>query len=182
MNPLEGNQGSRVPSEEEFKRDIVALEPKLQREAYFLLTKGAPKTIEAKDLVQETYKRALEGRQDFDGKHLEAWLKTILTNVFRDQLRRVANTDTVVRGEDADAAIDARVTPPNQAAAVELSEVASRMSKLPPGQLQALEMSAEGYKSPEAAAEMNITDGTFRVHLSRARKALRNLEDGDDKK
>lgn len=182
MNPFEGNsQPSGVPGLEEFKKNIVSLEPELRREADYLV-QGAPKTIEAKDLVQETYRRALERRDTFDGANLTAWLKKILKNAFLDQTRRISNSDNMLRGEAADGALGGRSMPPNQIPAVELREVVSRMEKLAPGQLQALEMRVEGYEDQQAAAKLGIEASTFRGQVSRARRTLRKSEDDETPK
>jgi len=49
----------------------------------------APQAAEANDLVQETCRRALERRAQFDvGTNLRAWLNRIMLNVHRDRCRR----------------------------------------------------------------------------------------------
>lgn len=43
---------------------------------------------EAEDLASRTLEKALERENQFDGKNLNAWLKTIMLNTFRDNLRK----------------------------------------------------------------------------------------------
>lgn len=47
--------------------------------------------IETEDVVQETFRRALQAREHFrgeDSKELAAWLRIILMNILRDTLRK----------------------------------------------------------------------------------------------
>ena len=41
---------------------------------------------DAKDLLQDTFLRAIEKKGSFDGKHMDRWLYTIMRNIFYDNL------------------------------------------------------------------------------------------------
>ena len=43
---------------------------------------------DAEDLTSRTIEKALEREKQFDGKNLNAWMKTIMLNTFRDNLRK----------------------------------------------------------------------------------------------
>ncbi len=48
-------------------------------------------STEADDVVQETFRRALQSREQFRGENsreMAIWLRTILTNILRDKMRR----------------------------------------------------------------------------------------------
>lgn len=67
-------------------RGYLTLLANQQVRAYKLLR------IDADDLVQETLRRALQARDQFEGndsQSLAAWLRAILTNLIRDTLRKL---------------------------------------------------------------------------------------------
>jgi RNA polymerase sigma-70 factor (ECF subfamily) len=69
----------------EFESTLVKLLPQVARQARRLTAQPA----DAEDLVQETYRRALESRRQFAPRsNLGAWLLCILRNYHRDCLRR----------------------------------------------------------------------------------------------
>src|SRR5215475_15603037 len=64
---------------EKFSREAMTYLDHLYRVAYYL----AKESDEAKDLVQETYSRALSSYKQFTpGSNMKAWLTTILCNFF----------------------------------------------------------------------------------------------------
>lgn len=68
-----------------FNAEIISLEPSLTRYAY-VLTLNADDT---KDLVQETYFKALSNEDKFDADtNMKAWLYTIMRNTFINDYRR----------------------------------------------------------------------------------------------
>ena len=47
---------------------------------------------DAKDLLQDTFLRAIEKKGSFDGKHMDRWLYTIMRNIFYDNFRKKSYT------------------------------------------------------------------------------------------
>ena len=47
---------------------------------------------DAKDLLQDTFLRAIEKKDSFDGNHLDRWLYTICRNIFYDDVRKQSYT------------------------------------------------------------------------------------------
>jgi RNA polymerase sigma-70 factor (ECF subfamily) len=73
---------SRVERRESFSREAVGHLDHLYRVAFHL----AKEQSEARDLVQETYARALESFEQFSpGTNMKAWLTRILYNFFLDR-------------------------------------------------------------------------------------------------
>ena len=68
-----------------FHDEIINLEPSLTRYAYSL----TESMDDAKDLVQETYFKALNNQDKFDdATNIKAWMYTIMKNTFINDYRR----------------------------------------------------------------------------------------------
>lgn len=124
----------------------------------------------ADDLVQDCLERAVAKRHLWrrDGPVLH-WLYRIMTNRFRDSLRR-AGPQLV--------AIDSLVEPPShpggQEARLDLRDLQDALARLPADQRQALLLvSVEGLSFDEAAKVLDIPKGTLMSRLGRARAQLR---------
>jgi RNA polymerase sigma-70 factor (ECF subfamily) len=76
------------PQDDGFGAELIHLRPFLMSRAVTLCRDASA----AEDLVQETYRRALEGRHTFrSGSNLRGWLTTIMRNHFVDSWRRPAH-------------------------------------------------------------------------------------------
>ena len=109
--------------------------------------------IDAEDLVQETYARALRGAAGFTpGTNLKAWLFRILRNTYVDLYRRRRNDQLrKLVAEDIERAM---LTLTEEARTVILLDL-------------------EGLTEVEVAAVIGCAVGTVKSRLSRARAALR---------
>jgi len=47
---------------------------------------------DAKDLLQDTFLRAIEKKDKFDGKHMDRWLYRMMRNIFYDNVRKKSYT------------------------------------------------------------------------------------------
>ncbi|MEI4484636.1 sigma-70 family RNA polymerase sigma factor [Frigidibacter sp. MR17.14] len=151
--------------------EIAALLPALRRHARAMLGDATA----ADDLVQDVLERALATRAQWRGEgSLKGWLFRIMVNLHRDGLRRQAARIRLVQTEILP-------DPPvsgGQEGHLRLREVEAAMRRLPDEQRQALLLVAlEGLSLSEAAAVVDVPEGTLVSRLGRARAALREMTD-----
>ena len=132
----------------------------------------------ADDLVQETLMRAWAAIDRFEpGTNLNAWLFTILRNLFysvhRKRRREV---------EDPDGAYAGRLrTAPEQTAKLEFKDFQSALNRLTSDQREVLVLvGAEGFSYEEAARICGVAVGTIKSRVNRARSRLGQLLGIDD--
>jgi RNA polymerase sigma-70 factor, ECF subfamily len=129
----------------------------------------------ANDLVQETLLRAWANLDRFErGTNLEAWLFTILRNLFHSEYRKRRR-----EVEDADGAFAAKLrTQPDQQTHLDYEDLLTALAKLPPDQREALLLvGAQGMSYEEAAEVCNVPVGTIKSRVNRARNRLAELLD-----
>ncbi|WP_428333029.1 RNA polymerase sigma factor [Novosphingobium sp.] len=152
-----------------FGDELVQLLPRMRRFARGLARDAA----DGDDLCQATIERALKSRQQWQGgTRLDAWVYTIMRNIWVDQVRaRNRRGQTFVAeeaghgvGDPGDAAIEAHV---------ELGNVGRAMGRLPPEQREAVMLVlVEGFAYKEAAQIIGCPMGTLTSRLVRGREAL----------
>ncbi|HEX8662489.1 MAG TPA: sigma-70 family RNA polymerase sigma factor [Beijerinckiaceae bacterium] len=135
----------------------------------------------ADDLVQDTLVRALANVHRFEpGTNLNAWLFTILRNLFHSEYRKRRR-----EVEDADGSYAATLrTAPDQLSHLAFEDLRAALAKLPPDQREALLLvGAQGFAYEDAAAICGCAVGTIKSRVNRARKRLAELmllDDADD--
>jgi RNA polymerase sigma-70 factor (ECF subfamily) len=124
----------------------------------------------ADDLVQDTILRAWANIDRFErGTNLNAWLFTILRNLFHSEYRKRKR-----EVEDGDGAFAARLkTHPNQQAHLDYEDFRIALAKLPLDQREALLLvGAQGLSYEEAAEVCKVAVGTVKSRVNRARAKL----------
>ena len=155
----------------EFLAAMVHLLPQLERCA----RRFGAQPAEAKDLVQETCRRALEAQRQFHpGSDMRAWLVCILRNLRRDRARRAAFE--VLMGDGCHSLV---ATPPDEPPAwtrVSDDDVARAVAALPRlyGDVYALHV-VDGMSYDAIAARLGVRPPTVGTRLRRARIRLRRL-------
>ena len=126
----------------------------------------------ADDLVQDTLEAAVARRAQWRGEgSLRGWLFRILTNRFRDSLRRRRTAPHLVLVTE-----EVGMAPESAEARLHLQEVHAAMGRLPEDQRAALLLvGIEGMGLAEAAGVLGIPEGTLASRLGRARATLRDL-------
>ena len=161
--------------EPEFRNGLLAAVPSLRAFALSLTSNPA----RSDDLVQDTLLKGWQHRARFQpGTNLNAWLFTILRNIFySDHRKRVREV------EDQDGSYAARLaTAPHQGDRLDVEDLQSALAKLPPDQREALVLvGAEGVSYEEAATIMGCKVGTVKSRVSRARGRLAELLGYDEK-
>ncbi|MFA5963241.1 MAG: sigma-70 family RNA polymerase sigma factor [Sphingomonas sp.] len=163
-----------MSASEEMIGQIQPLIPALRRYARAMLRDRD----DADDLVQDVLERAISrwhGRRQMES--LRSWLFAILHNLALDRLRRRARQGTT---EPLDAAPEDRLgRPATQEMAVEREDVLALVATLPEEQRSVLLLiGVEQLSYAEAAAVLDVPQGTVMSRLSRARERLRRLMDG----
>ncbi len=135
----------------------------------------------ADDLVQETLLRALSNLDRFErGTNLQAWMFTILRNLFHSEYRKRRR-----EVEDPDGSYAGRLkVQPEQGSRLDFEDFRTALAKLPSDQREALLLvGASGFSYEEAANICCCAVGTIKSRVNRARSrlaAMLAVDDADD--
>lgn len=140
---------------------------------------------DAEDLVQETYVKALKGRESFKpGTNMKAWLYRILTNTYINSYRKAARSPQLSGDEDVtdwqlaraashdsqglrSAEMEALDNTPDAVVAEAMASLAENY------RLTVYLADVEGFSYKETAAIMGTPVGTVMSRLNRGRSQLR---------
>lgn len=153
----------------EFKDGLMAAIPSLRAFARSL----AGSMDRADDLVQETLVKAWSNSGSFQpGTNLNAWLFTILRNVFYSEMRKRRR-----EVEDTDGAYAQRLAVPGeQHSRIDFNDFQEALAKLPADHREVLILiGASGFSYEEAADICGVAVGTIKSRLNRARGKLAQL-------
>lgn len=155
-------------------KEIVDHLPRLRRYARALTGDGAA----SEDLVQDTVERALARSALFrPGSRLDAWLLSIMHNVYVSQLRRRA---LLPQAEDGDALAADMPVRGTEADALEVRDLDRALARLSPDQREVLLLvSLEEFSYEEAAHILGVPAGTVMSRLARGRERLRLILAGE---
>jgi RNA polymerase sigma-70 factor (ECF subfamily) len=190
MIPLMEARPQVKPADEELvalarSGDHQAFEELVERhkqKAYRIAFDFARDREEAKDLSQEAFLRAYTHLGNFDGRScFYTWFYRILVNVCLDYKRRAKRKfaeefNEAVEGQVEPSQVSQNpVSPDQHVLAGQLSrKVSIALDALPPRQKTAFILkNNQGLSIREIAAMMQTAEGTVKVHLHRAVKALR---------
>ena len=150
----------------EFARRVLAMENRLYRVSRGLLREPQDQM----DAVQEAIARAWERRDSLrKPQFFETWLTRILINACCDQLRQHRR---VVPMEELPEQTAPESANPELRDALDALERELRL----PGVLCYM----EGYRIREVAQILELSEGTVKSRLARAKKELRRLLDGEE--
>ncbi len=148
--------------------------PNLRRYARVLVRDA----VHAEDLVQDCLERAISREHLWrEGTNLRAWLFTILHNLYINQYLRHGSVGTMVPLLDEHNHLSC---PPRQYHSVTLTDLARAFDRLPDQEQQVVLMvGVDGMQYEDAAETLGVPIGTVKSRLSRARRRLRRLMDGE---
>ena len=149
--------------------DMVALVPQLHTFARSLCRDG----VRADDLVQEALARAIDNIHRFQpGTNMQAWLFTILRNLFHSEYRKRRR-----EVEDADGKYAAALSvQPDQLPHLDFEDLQQALARLPHDQREALLLvGASGFSYEQAAEICGCAVGTIKSRVNRARNRLAEL-------
>jgi RNA polymerase sigma-70 factor (ECF subfamily) len=126
----------------------------------------------ADDLVQDTIERALSRvPSSLEPERLGAWLRTVVHNLFIDELRRRRRSGVRVDLATMDNDLALSTAPADR---LEFNDVGKAMASLSIEHRQILVLAGvEGLSYQEIAEELSVPLGTVMSRLARARAALR---------
>jgi RNA polymerase sigma-70 factor (ECF subfamily) len=165
-----------------YEKQALAVLDSIYRLALWL----APREADARDLVQETYLRALEARETFrPGASMRAWLGRILRNRFIDLCRHNALEVPWPESAEVSKALEsAGEGEPGIFGDAELGrltalirgDISRALQSLPENhRTVVLLCDVEQWRWEEAADVLQVPIGTVQSRLFRARRALREL-------
>ncbi len=134
---------------------------------------------EARDLVQETFAKALRGFGSFrEGTNFRAWMFAILRNTFLTSRSGLERRNTSQEDEEGFADVTTSTDNPEVALIrrADTEMVQAAIAKLPPTFREVILLAdLEEMRYQEVAEILSIPIGTVMSRLSRARKQVRQL-------
>ena len=155
----------------EFTRELINLEDAMERFARRLTYN----VEEAKDLLQDTYLKALSSRDKFvEFTNLKAWAFTIMKNTFINNYRKSVRENTAFDSSETQFLFNnfsesQLLRPESEFICKEINndiEALDDEFKIP------FRMHTEGYKYKEIADNLNLKIGTVKSRIFLARKKL----------
>jgi RNA polymerase sigma factor (sigma-70 family) len=155
----------------EFNDSLIKMNDHMERFAFSLTFDKE----EAKDLLQETYLKALTYREKFvDYTNLKAWVFTIMKNIFINNYRKSVRVNTIVDSTKDllflnNTKESKNVMPDSEYSYNEISQMIDNLEnefKIP------FTMHNEGYKYQEIAENLNLKIGTVKSRIFFTRKKL----------
>jgi len=155
----------------EFNNELINMEDSLERFALSLTSNRE----EAKDLLQETYLKALTYRDKFqEFTNLKAWAYTIMKNTFINNYRKAVRENTTVDGtKDLYYLNNSKesylINPDSEFSYKEINKAIEALDndfKVP------FRMHTEGFKYKEIAEKLDLKIGTVKSRIFFTRKKL----------
>jgi len=125
----------------------------------------------AKDILQEGFIKVFRSIRSFEYQgSLKGWVRKIITNTAIDHWRRTVKEYSLLRLDNI-SLTDQPVEPAHSSP--DYSEIIDQVNKLPSGARVIFNLYAlEGYSHKEIAAKLNISEGTSKSQVNRARQLL----------
>lgn len=149
-----------------FNSEIISLEPSLTRYAFSLTSNME----DAKDLVQETYFKALNNQDKFDEQtNIKAWMYTIMKNTFINDYRRRVKKQAIFNKDVQEFVLVSKPAQSSPESDYNFRELTAMVNSLEPEFRIPFQMHDNGYKYQEIADELGLHLGTVksRIHFSR---------------
>ena len=127
---------------------------------------------EARDILQEGFIKIFENLHNYKNEgSFEGWIRRIVVNT---ALERFRNRHNLYRVDDIDSISEPEAEPDNEDyAGLEAFDLLFIIRELPPKYRMVFNLYAiEGYSHKEIGNMLNITEGTSKSNLSRARSIL----------
>lgn len=166
-------------------KGLKANKPAAQRQLYDLYAdklmalcmRYARNREEAEDILQEGFIRVFRKIGTFKGAgSLEGWVRKVITNVAIRNYQKNTRLHVVVGLEDVEKEMGVEVLEQHFAT----EDLLNMVQRLPDGYRMVFNLFAiEGYSHEEIAKKLDISVGTSKSQLARARKSLRRMIEPD---
>jgi RNA polymerase sigma factor (sigma-70 family) len=155
----------------EFSRELISLNNNMEKFARCLTYNSE----EAKDLLQDTYLKALSYRDKFvEFTNLKAWAFTIMKNTFINNYRKSVRENTAFDNSETTFLLNnlagSQLSGPE--AEIIYKEINNDIDALADEFKIPFRMHTEGYKYHEIAETLNVKIGTVKSRIFWARKKL----------
>ena len=159
-----------MPASKEFERELMN-EFRTQNLFKFAMSMTRSRS-EAEDLVQETFRLALEKHSEYElGTNMKAWLFRLQALIDKNNKLTAFRQRLLSRGQIDDP--DTATVPPSQLDRIMFGEADRAIEALPIEQKQALYLVAyDGKSYNEAADILACSPGTVKSRVSRARARI----------
>ncbi len=156
----------------EFNTALIELEPNLERFAYSLTANPE----DARDLLQETYLKALTYREKFeDDTNIKAWTFTIMKNTFINNYRKSVKQRTTFDSSDNQFIVNGKAFGESPESSFSHSEISQKIDGLDDDFRIPFQMHTSGYKYKEIADKLNLKIGTVKSRIFFSRQKLMNV-------
>jgi RNA polymerase sigma factor (sigma-70 family) len=173
--PWANPPGARAAVEDDGSAALVAQLPRLRRYAIALVGDISL----ADDLLQDCIERALKHRRALkEQQSTYAWLRSILHNLYMDELRRRRRDGIVADMDELTNSLMHSAPSADRSSTMDFVQAMSRLSGEHRQVL--LLVGLEGLSYRETAAELKVPIGTVMSRLARAREHLREMLDQAD--
>jgi len=125
----------------------------------------------AKDILQEAFIKIFKNIDSFDRKgSLKGWMKKIITNTAIDHYRKNYNETQLIPIENI---VDPSSNEESVASILNTKDIISQVNRLPIGARMIFQLYViEGYSHKEIAELFNISEGTSKSQINRAKQLL----------
>lgn len=132
----------------------------------------AKDSLEAEDMLQEGFIKVFDHIKSFKGQgSFAGWIRRIMVNV---ALNKIRSTSKIIKFDEElpdDFSQDI-----SQTSQLAYKDIVKAIQKLPEGYRLVFNLFViEGYAHAEIASQLNITEGTSRSQLNKARKCLQQF-------
>ncbi|NRA88713.1 MAG: RNA polymerase sigma factor [Rhizobiales bacterium] len=155
---------------DDFEKNLLQLLPNLRR--YALSLSASPS--EAEDLLHDCLEKAFANKSKWRGGSIKSWAMTIMTNQFRNKLRKKTSQPLIVPIEGENIVANDAMSDP-----LEWDKIIAAIDQLSEDNRAVLMLVVvENYSYIEISKMLNIPMGTVMSRLSRARNMIAQILDG----
>ncbi len=153
----------------DFQFELISLNADLMRFANSLISNKE----DTKDLVQETYLKALTYCDSFeDNTNMKAWTFTIMKNTFINNYRKNVKQNTSVDSSADQYQINSRYDNNDTESQYSHNEINNKIEELDQKYRIPFQMHITGYKYDEISKSLNLNIGTVKSRIFLSRKKL----------